>query len=590
MEIQSTETQHTVNNIRELNTEIRDLINNVRELGLEIRHVINNVRELNIGVDHVVGNVREIITEPHHVPNVTELNIEIQNNINKIQYYNNQTQQQINQMQQYDNEIQVESDFGRSDNNEIQYNIDNQIKMQHIDDQKGTDSCDVDNKGELDTINDKKQIMQNQPTINIGMIGSVSNGKSSITEKLTGVKTQRHSNETKENRTIKLGYANVKIYRCESCPAPECYQPHGSGVMEAKCKLCSAEMILEKHVSIVDCPGHNTLMATMLNGTCVMDKTVLVEAANKAIPSEQTKQHLMATGLMGLENAIICLNKIDLVKRNEAEEKMKNMKSYFKDTMAEKSIVVPVAANYGLGIDVLCEYLCRYIDEPVRDLNATLKMIVVRSFNVNKQDINLGELQGGVIGGSIVRGKIAVGDRVVILPICDGNISKSLPSEPSGFVPCGTKCDEDDEDKLAYWVLKANVISICSEKNPLDVAYPGGLIGVQLTIDPGIAAKDGLVGCILTLDGDVGFKVYRILFVVMELNVGTKVAKNDKLRINANACDSHCKVNRVKKMRVVLELLNKPICVNVMDYITLSNQFGIIGRGQVVDGIESHCL
>ena len=83
-----------------------------------------------------------------------------------------------------------------------------------------------------------KKIMDNQPTINVGMIGSVSNGKSSITEKLTSIKTQKHSSEKERNITIKLGYANAKIFKCPKCPKPDCYQSAQSEIYEMDCKYC----------------------------------------------------------------------------------------------------------------------------------------------------------------------------------------------------------------------------------------------------------------------------------------------------------------------------------------------------------------
>ncbi len=71
---------------------------------------------------------------------------------------------------------------------------------------------------------DYNNIMNNQPTINIGMIGSVSDGKSTIVKRLTTINTQRHSSERKGNKTINLGYANAKIFKCPKCPPPICYQ------------------------------------------------------------------------------------------------------------------------------------------------------------------------------------------------------------------------------------------------------------------------------------------------------------------------------------------------------------------------------
>ena len=133
-------------------------------------------------------------------------------------------------------------------------------------------------------------IMNDQPTMNIGMIGSVSDGKSTIVRTLTSTDTQRHSSEKKSNKTINLGYANAKIFMCLSCPKPDCFQSHPSEVYNPKCQICNGDMTLKKHVSFVDVPGHNSLMAAMLNGTCVMDSTIIVEAvSNKEIPAPQTE-------------------------------------------------------------------------------------------------------------------------------------------------------------------------------------------------------------------------------------------------------------------------------------------------------------
>ncbi len=64
--------------------------------------------------------------------------------------------------------------------------------------------------------------MEHQPIMNIGMIGHVSDGKSTITKALTGKATQQHSKERESNITIRIGYANAKILKCNSCKVPEC--------------------------------------------------------------------------------------------------------------------------------------------------------------------------------------------------------------------------------------------------------------------------------------------------------------------------------------------------------------------------------
>ena len=97
----------------------------------------------------------------------------------------------------------------------------------------------------------------------------------------------RHFKEKFRNITIKLGYANAKLFKCPTCPAPDCFKSFGSSHSDSvKCSKegCSSDLVLVRHVSFVDCPGHDTLMATMLAGAAVMDAALLLVAANYAYP------------------------------------------------------------------------------------------------------------------------------------------------------------------------------------------------------------------------------------------------------------------------------------------------------------------
>jgi len=420
----------------------------------------------------------------------------------------------------------------------------------------------------------QKEIMKNQPTINVGMIGSVSNGKSSVTEKITSVKTQKHSSEMKRNITIKLGYANAKIFKCQSCPAPQCYQHHPSSVMDTNCNSCDSPMTLEKHISVTDVPGHLSLMTTMLNGTCVMDTTILVESAANDGLAPQTKHHLLATKMIGVNNSIACLNKMDLVKKQKGTEKLLELRKNLIGTMAETSPIIPVAANHGINIDVLCEYICKFIKEPVRNYNATLKMIIIRSFNVNKQEVSLDQLEGGVVGGTITQGVLHKGDKISIHP---GLIDKN---------------HDNDKTRWKYKPIKGTVLSINSETNNLDFAIPGGLIGIKLDIDPGLATKDNLVGNIMTnYDNTDAYCVYEIIFVELQLFDDMQIANKEILVINSNACSEKCEVVKTKNTKAELKLLERPICAIKSDYITISkiiaNNITVVGRAQILDGLET---
>jgi translation initiation factor 2 subunit 3 len=109
------------------------------------------------------------------------------------------------------------------------------------------------------------------------------------------------------------------LYRCPVCPAPQCYQSYGSKKADqSECKHCKAELFLYRHVSFVDCPGHDVLMATMLAGAAVMDSAILLVAGNQPCPQPQTSEHLAAVEIMNLDQIIIVQNKIDIIIKDTA--------------------------------------------------------------------------------------------------------------------------------------------------------------------------------------------------------------------------------------------------------------------------------
>ncbi len=119
-----------------------------------------------------------------------------------------------------------------------------------------------------------------QPELNIGMVGHVDHGKTTLLERLSGVWADTHSEEIKRGITIRLGYADAVFYK------------EGNDYT-AKLKNKSKAKVLRK-VSFVDAPGHESLMATMLSGATIMDGALLLIAANETCPQPQTREHLMA--------------------------------------------------------------------------------------------------------------------------------------------------------------------------------------------------------------------------------------------------------------------------------------------------------
>ncbi len=230
--------------------------------------------------------------------------------------------------------------------------------------------------------------------------------------------------------------------------------------------------------------------------------------------------------------------------------------------------------------------------EPPRDLKSNVKMILIRSFNVNRQNVKITDLKGGIVGGTIMRGILTVGDRVEILPgLIEKNDSKSD----------GDDHNNHNNSQWTYEPIVSRVETINSEKNNLDFAIPGGLLGVGLTIDPALTAKDRLVGNILrVVSGDKhkldNYRVFEILLIKLELvdrcdNMNNKINNSDIVVINYNACNVKCKVVKIKKDKAELELIGKPICVEIGDFITISKNVDsnivLIGRGEIVNGIES---
>ena len=137
-------------------------------------------------------------------------------------------------------------------------------------------------------------------------------------------------------------------------------------------------MELVRHVSFVDCPGHDILMATMLNGAAVMDGALLLIAANESVPQPQTSEHLAAVEIMRLKDILILQNKIDLVTEAAATAQAEGIAKFIQGTIADGAPVLPISAQLKYNVDVVAEYITRRIPVPVRDFVSPPQMIVIR--------------------------------------------------------------------------------------------------------------------------------------------------------------------------------------------------------------------
>ena len=425
------------------------------------------------------------------------------------------------------------------------------------------------------------EVISRQATINIGTIGHVSHGKSTLVHAVSGVRTQMHSLERIRNITIRLGYANAKIYKCR-CADPDCYRSFGSDMSEnSVCEKCNEGRELIRHVSFVDCPGHDILMATMLNGAAVMDAALLLVAGNESCPQPQTSEHIAALEIMNLDKIIILQNKVDLIPTTEdAKSHYEQIKAYITRTKASKSPIIPISAQLKLNINYVLKYICA-LPIPVRDFNSSPRLIVIRSFDINKPGQEIDTLQGGVAGGSILRGVLKIGDEVEIRP---GIINKTS----AGATVCSP--------------IRSRIVSLYTERNPLKFAVPGGLIGVGLKVDPSLTRQDFLVGHVLGLPGDLPdiYIELEICIYLLKRLLGVKtdtgrtrsdkipkLRKDECLMVNVGSTSTGGRVIGVRTSKAKIEL-TKPVCCHIGEKVALSRRvdkhWRLIGWGEITNG------
>lgn len=303
-----------------------------------------------------------------------------------------------------------------------------------------------------------------QAVVNIGMVGHVDHGKTSLTQQLTGKWTDTHSEELKRGISIRLGYADSTFYKCPKC------QTEKYSIKKA-CPKCSSKTEKLRNVSFVDAPGHETLMTTMLSGAALMQGAVLVIAANEECPQPRTKEHLAALKISGIKNVVVAQNKIDLVSKEDALKNYELIKKFLVEYDYASAPIIPVSANFGANISLLIEAIEKNIPTPSFNAELPLKMYCARSFDINKPGTLPKELKGGIIGGSIMQGTIQLNDEIEITP---------------GF----------ESGKL-----KTKVSSLSTSNGLLKKARAGGLIAIGTFLDPGITQNDKMRGQVIAKSG-----------------------------------------------------------------------------------------
>jgi translation initiation factor 2 subunit 3 len=399
-----------------------------------------------------------------------------------------------------------------------------------------------------------------QPELNIALVGHVDHGKTTLTERLSGKWTDTHSEELKKGITIRLGYADFTIYHCKKC---------NFYTTKEKCIKCNGNVEKLKTVSLVDAPGHESLMATMLSGAAIVDGALLLIAANEKCPQPQTKEHLMALQISGIKTVIIVQNKIDLVSPEEAMKNYQQIKDFLQDTDYKDAPIIPISARVNVNIDMLVKTIHEEIPTPKRDAKKEPLMLVARSFDINKPGIKPKDLMGGVLGGTIKQGKFKIGNEIEISP---------------GYVV-------EEKNKKVWKNLKTKIVQIYSGGQPVDEIQPGGSMAISTNLDPTVIKSDSLTGSLVGLPGKLPQLHYQITIEthLLERVVGTKdeidvkpLAKNEPLMLNVNSAVTVGIVLDPSKKNTTC-VLKKPICANIGDRITISRRVGdrfrLIGYG-----------
>jgi translation initiation factor 2 subunit 3 len=401
-----------------------------------------------------------------------------------------------------------------------------------------------------------------QPEVNIGTLGHVDNGKSTLVQAMSGTWTSKHSEEIKRGITIRIGYADAAFYKCTNC---------GGYVTQEICPKCTTSAEFLRAVSFVDCPGHHSLMVTMLSGAALMDGALLILSATEKCPQPQDREHLAAAEIVGIDKIVVVQNKIDVVDREQILENFNEIQDFMEGTIIEKAPIIPVSAQQSVNIDVLIEAIEKNIPTPKKDPTKPPIMFILRSFDVNRPGTSSEQLVGGVIGGSILEGVFKIGDEVEIKP--------GIRIEKRG--------------KSHYEPVYTKIISLQAGGRDVREATCGGLIGVGTLLDPALTKADGFVGNVVGEPNNMPPVLDQLSLDIQlfDMVIGTEILKKvEKIRttealvLNTGTTVTAGVVTSARDNIVDISL-RRPICIEPNSRLALSRRVGdswrLIGHGLI---------
>jgi elongation factor Tu len=248
----------------------------------------------------------------------------------------------------------------------------------------------------------KQKFERTKPHVNIGTIGHVDHGKTTLTAAITTVLSKK-------------GYADVKDYASIDS-APE-EKERGITINTAHVEYQTDT----RHYAHVDCPGHADYVKNMITGAAQMDGAILVVSGADG-PMPQTREHILLSRQVGVPKLVVFLNKADMV---DDDELLDLVEMEVRELLSEYDFPgddIPIIRGSALGalngdakweekVNELMEAVDTYIDQPVRETDKPFLMPVEDVFTITGR--------GTVATGRVERGQVKVGDEIEIIGIRD---------------------------------------------------------------------------------------------------------------------------------------------------------------------------
>ena len=256
----------------------------------------------------------------------------------------------------------------------------------------------------------KETFKRDKPHVNVGTIGHIDHGKTTLTAAITTILASR-------------GMGNTAKKYDEIDAAPE-EKERGITINTAHVEYQTAN----RHYAHVDCPGHADYVKNMITGAAQMDGAILVVAATDG-PMPQTKEHILLARQVGVPKIVVFMNKVDLVDDPEllelVEMEIRDLLTFYGFDGANTPIIQGSATGalageekWVKGVEDLMEAVDSYIPLPPRPVDQPFLMSVEDVFSITGR--------GTVATGRIERGRIKVGEGVEIVGLIDAPLTSTV--------------------------------------------------------------------------------------------------------------------------------------------------------------------